>query len=59
MENVLDVLSGGIDSALRGLGLSSTAELRPEHLLVPDGFDRALGAPSHSHLAGADRWTTS
>ncbi|MEQ6900414.1 pre-mycofactocin synthase MftD [Nocardioides sp. YIM 152588] len=44
VENVLDVLSGGIDSALRGLALSSTAELGPEHLLVPDGFDRALGA---------------
>jgi isopentenyl diphosphate isomerase/L-lactate dehydrogenase-like FMN-dependent dehydrogenase len=45
VENVLDVLSGGVDSALRGLALSSTAELRPEHLLVPDGFDRALGLP--------------
>ena len=46
VENVLDVLSGGIDSALRGLGLASTAELRPEHLLVPEGFDRALGLPT-------------
>jgi heme/flavin dehydrogenase (mycofactocin system) len=45
VENVLDVLSGGVDSALRGLALSSTADLRPEHLLVPDGFDRALGVP--------------
>ncbi|QSR28780.1 alpha-hydroxy-acid oxidizing enzyme [Nocardioides aromaticivorans] len=45
VENVLDVLSGGIDSALRGLALSSTADLRPEHLLVPEGFDRALGMP--------------
>lgn len=43
VENVLDVLSGGVDSALRGLALSSTAELRPEHLLIPEGFDRALG----------------
>jgi len=46
VENVLDVLSGGIDSALRGLALASTADLRPEHLLVPDGFDRALGVPA-------------
>jgi heme/flavin dehydrogenase (mycofactocin system) len=46
VENVLDVLGGGIDSALRGLALGSTAELRPEHLLVPDGFDRALGVPA-------------
>jgi heme/flavin dehydrogenase (mycofactocin system) len=46
VENVLDVLSGGVDSALRGLALSSVQELRPEHLLVPDGFDRALGVPA-------------
>jgi hypothetical protein len=36
----------GVDSALRGLGLSSTAHLGPEHLLIPDGFDRALGVPA-------------
>ena len=52
VENVLDILSGGVDSALRGLSLSSTAELRPEHLLIPDGFDRALGVPE---LASASR----
>jgi heme/flavin dehydrogenase (mycofactocin system) len=46
VENVLDVLSGGVDSALRGLGLASTEELRPEHLLIPEGFDRALGLPT-------------
>ncbi|GAA3528416.1 pre-mycofactocin synthase MftD [Nocardioides daeguensis] len=45
VENVLDVLSGGVDSALRGLALASTAELRPGHLIVPEGFDRALGVP--------------
>ncbi len=43
VENVLDVLYGGVDSALRGLTLGSVQDLRPEHLLVPDGFDRALG----------------
>jgi isopentenyl diphosphate isomerase/L-lactate dehydrogenase-like FMN-dependent dehydrogenase len=48
VENVLDVLTGGIDSALRGLALSSTSELRPEHLLVPDDFDRALGVPERT-----------
>lgn len=52
VENVLDVLSGGIDSALRGLALSSTAELRPEHLLVPEGFDRALGVPEPAAVRG-------
>lgn len=49
VENVLDVLRSGIDSALLGLGLSSIDELRPEHLLIPDGFDRAVGtAPSRT-----------
>lgn len=43
VENVLDILSSGIDSSLRGLGLASTSELRPEHLLIPSGFDRAAG----------------
>lgn len=41
--NVLDVLRSGIDSTLLGLGVASIHELTPEHLLVPDGFHRALG----------------
>lgn len=44
VENVLDIMSGGIDSALRGLALGSVHDLREEHLLVPEGFHRALGA---------------
>ncbi|MFB1295546.1 pre-mycofactocin synthase MftD [Mycobacterium sp. pW049] len=44
VENVLDILSGGIDSALRGLGKSSIHELTREDILVPDGFTRTLGA---------------
>jgi L-lactate dehydrogenase (cytochrome) len=44
VENVLDILRGGIDSAMRGLGISSIDELTPEHLVIPDGFHRALGA---------------
>jgi isopentenyl diphosphate isomerase/L-lactate dehydrogenase-like FMN-dependent dehydrogenase len=44
VENVLDVLRGGIDSTLRGLGVASIHDLTPEHLLVSDGFHRALGA---------------
>jgi heme/flavin dehydrogenase (mycofactocin system) len=43
VENVLDILRNGIDSALLGLGLSSIHELTPEHLLIPDGFHRAAG----------------
>ena len=38
VENVLDILRGGIDSALLGLGCSSIDELTPESLVVPDGF---------------------
>jgi isopentenyl diphosphate isomerase/L-lactate dehydrogenase-like FMN-dependent dehydrogenase len=44
VENVLDILRGGIDSAMRGLSLASIDELGPDHLVIPDGFHRALGA---------------
>ncbi len=43
VENVLDILRGGIDSALLGLGLSSIQELNPADLVVPAGFRRDLG----------------
>jgi heme/flavin dehydrogenase (mycofactocin system) len=43
VENVLDVLRMGIDSTMRGLAVDSISDLTPEHLLVPDGFHRALG----------------
>ena len=42
VENVLDVLRSGVDSALLGMGLSSIEELRPELLLIPDGFYRSF-----------------
>lgn len=45
VENVLDILSGGIDSALRGLGKSSIHDLTPDDILVPEGFTRTLGVP--------------
>ena len=44
VENVLDVLRGGIDSALLGLGKSSVHELTPDDVIVPPGFTRDLGA---------------
>ena len=44
VENVLDVLRCGIDSALLGLGVASIDELTREHVLVPEGFHRSLGA---------------
>ncbi|HEY8301775.1 MAG TPA: pre-mycofactocin synthase MftD [Jatrophihabitans sp.] len=46
VENVLDLLRMGIDSALLGLGKASVQDLRPEDLIIPDGFARALGMPS-------------
>ncbi|HEX6195468.1 MAG TPA: pre-mycofactocin synthase MftD [Jiangellaceae bacterium] len=46
VENVLDILRGGIDSALLGMRESSIHDLTPEHLVIPDGFHRALGVPS-------------
>jgi len=44
VENVLDVLRAGIDSALLGLGRGSIAELAPGDVLVPPGFDVTAGA---------------
>jgi isopentenyl diphosphate isomerase/L-lactate dehydrogenase-like FMN-dependent dehydrogenase len=45
VENVLDILRGGIDSALMGLGRASVHDLVAEDILVPAGFTRALGVP--------------
>ena len=42
VENVLDVMRNGIDSALLGLGRSSITELSQDDLIVPPGFTRAL-----------------
>jgi pre-mycofactocin synthase len=46
VENVLDILRNGIDSALLALGRSSVTELTPADVLVPAGFTRALGIPA-------------
>jgi isopentenyl diphosphate isomerase/L-lactate dehydrogenase-like FMN-dependent dehydrogenase len=43
VENVLDILRGGIDSALLGLGRSSIHDLSVDDLVIPDGFARPLG----------------
>ena len=43
VENVLDVLRNGIDSALLGLGKSSVHELSPADLVMPADFTRRLG----------------
>jgi len=43
VENVFDILRGGIDSALLGLGRSSIHELTPSDVVIPAGFTRELG----------------
>jgi L-lactate dehydrogenase (cytochrome)/glycolate oxidase len=43
VENVLDILSGGIDSALRGISKASIHDLTPDDVVVPADFTRALG----------------
>ena len=67
VENVLDLLRMGLDSALLGLGHSSIAELSRADLHIPEGFERVLGdtgtdAPdsaaqkrAHPGLPAADR----
>lgn len=45
VENVLDLLGGGMRSAMRALAVGSVHDLSPDLLLVPDGFHRTLGAP--------------
>jgi heme/flavin dehydrogenase (mycofactocin system) len=43
VENVLDILRGGIDSAVLGLGHAGIGELTREDVLVPAGFTRNPG----------------
>jgi hypothetical protein len=55
LGNVLDILRGGIDSALLGLGKASIRDLSPDDLAVPPGFTRTLGGDGpflHSVLDG-------
>ena len=44
VENVLEILRDGIDSALLGLGRASIHDLSPDDLVIPSGFTRTLGA---------------
>ena len=45
VENVLDILRVGIDSAILGLGKSSIHDLTRDDVVIPPGFERALGVP--------------
>jgi L-lactate dehydrogenase (cytochrome)/glycolate oxidase len=44
VENVLDILRGGIDASLLGLGRSSVAELSRDDVVAPPDFYRTLGS---------------
>jgi isopentenyl diphosphate isomerase/L-lactate dehydrogenase-like FMN-dependent dehydrogenase len=52
VENVLDILRGGIDSALLGLGHGSIHALSASDLLVPPSFARRLGTAEGEPVAG-------
>ena len=43
VENVLDILRNGLDSALLGLSKSSVHDLTREDVIIPPGFFRSLG----------------
>lgn len=45
VENVLDILRGGLDSAVLGLGRASVHELSPSDVVVPPDFSRANQLP--------------
>jgi isopentenyl diphosphate isomerase/L-lactate dehydrogenase-like FMN-dependent dehydrogenase len=52
VENVLDLLRAGLDSAVLGMGHSSVDALSPADLVVPLGFTRRLGAPGPDGTTG-------
>ena len=43
VENVLDIMRSGIESALLGLGHASIHDLSPDDLVIPEAFSRHLG----------------
>ncbi|NDK30208.1 pre-mycofactocin synthase MftD [Nesterenkonia haasae] len=45
VENVLDILRGGLEAAVLGQGKASIHELSPDDLVVPEGFFLRLGDP--------------
>jgi len=51
VENVLDVLHGGIDSVIRGIGRTSIHELTADDLIIPNNFVRRLGTRDEAPVA--------
>jgi L-lactate dehydrogenase (cytochrome)/glycolate oxidase len=62
VENVLDIMRSGIDSALLGLGVRSVHDLGRSDLVIPEGFERPLGvvarAPRRPPRAAGSRTAT-
>jgi len=54
VENVLDLLRMGLDSAVLGLGHRTVHELSREDLVVPEGFFRTLGGDSDPAALSAE-----
>lgn len=50
VENVLDILRSGIDSAVLGLGHRDVKDLRPQDVVVPANWPRVLGTPDQAHV---------
>lgn len=50
VENVLDILSNGLNSGLMSLRRSTPSELSRENLVIPHGFGRSLGTEQGSHV---------
>ncbi|ASR39361.1 alpha-hydroxy-acid oxidizing enzyme [Prauserella marina] len=50
VENVLDILRGGIDSAVLGLGLTSVHDISRGDVVIPPGFIRELGVHEAAEL---------
>ncbi|MCU1526972.1 MAG: alpha-hydroxy-acid oxidizing enzyme [Frondihabitans sp.] len=57
VENVLDILKGGLDSAVLGTGNASVHELSSDDLVIPEGFTRTLGGSALSAAAARRRPT--
>ncbi|WP_146341661.1 pre-mycofactocin synthase MftD [Nesterenkonia sp. NBAIMH1] len=45
VENVLDIMRGGLEAAVLGQGKASIHDLSPDDLVVPEGFFLRLGEP--------------
>ncbi len=53
VENVLDLMRMGLDSAVLGLGHASASELIPADLWIPPHFTRTLGVPESAEASAA------